>query len=148
MRQANQIFRHVSAEIIIMCRAFYKGKGDLKKVRILSFGMNQLGDSEGKTPGVHAECNALSKLMPIRRKKKLESINLLVIRLSGKNKIQCSKPCNNCIQTMKTLPQKKGYKIDNIYYSNSDGNIIKTTITSLEKEEKHYSQYYRRKMSQ
>jgi cytidine deaminase len=128
-----------------MCRAFYKGKGDLKKVRILSFGMNQMGDSKGKTPGIHAECDAILKLMSLKNKKKLESINLLVIRLSTKNKIQSSKPCGNCIETMKTLPQKKGYKIENVYYSDEEGNIIKTTLNKLDSEDKHYSKYFRRK---
>ena len=145
MRQANQIFHLASAETIITCRAFYKGKGDLKKVRILSFGVNQMGDSEGKTPGIHAECDAITKLMPLKNKKKLETINLLVIRLTPKNKIQSSKPCNNCIETMKSLPQKKGYKIEFIYYSDSDGNIIKTNLKKLDSEEKHYSKYFRRK---
>ena len=131
-----------------MCRAFYKGKGNIKKARILSFGVNQLGDTDGNTPGIHAECDAISKLIPLKPRKKLENINLLVIRLSTKNKIQCSKPCYNCIETMKNLPPKIGYKINNIYYSESNGNIVKTTIKSLEKEEKHYSQFYRRKMLQ
>jgi len=140
------IFHHVCAETIITYRAFYKGKGNLKKARVLSFGVNQLGDTDGNTPGIHAECDAISKLIPLKPKKKLENINLLVIRLSTKNKIQCSKPCYNCIETMKNLPPKIGYKINNIYYSDSTGNIIKTTIKALEKEEKHYSQYSRRKM--
>ena len=46
---------------------------------------------------------------------------------------------------MKTLPQKKGYKIENIYYSDEEGNIIKTTLNKLDSEEKHYSKYFRRK---
>ena len=142
------IFHRVCAETIITYRAFYKGKGNLKKARILSFGVNQLGDTDGNTPGIHAECDAISKLIPLKPRKKLENINLLVIRLSTKNKIQCSKPCYNCIETMKNLPPKIGYKINNIYYSDSTGNIVKTTIKALEKEEKHYSQYYRRKMLQ
>ena len=142
------IFRRVCAETIITYRAFYKGKGNLKKARILSFGVNQLGDVDGNTPGIHAECEAISKLIPLKPRKKLENINLLVIRLSTKNKIQCSKPCYNCIETMKKLPPKIGYKINNIYYSDSTGNIVKTTIKALEKEERHYSQYSRRKMLQ
>jgi cytidine deaminase len=142
------IFHRVCAETIITYRAFYKGKGNLKKARILSFGVNQLGDTDGNTPGIHAECDAISKLIPLKPRKKLENINLLVIRLSTKNKIQCSKPCYNCIETMKNLPPKIGYKINNIYYSDSTGNIVKTTIKALEKEEKHYSQYSRRKMLQ
>ena len=140
----NVIFHRVSAEIIIMCRAFYKGKGDVKKARVLSFGVNKMGDTEGKTPGVHAEYDAINKLIPLKNKKKLEPINLLVIRLSTKNKIQSSKPCSNCIEIMKTLPSKKGYKIEVIYYSDEDGNIIKTNLKKLDLEEKHLSKFYNR----
>lgn len=128
-----------------MCRVFYKGKGDLKKVRILSYGVNKMGDSDGITPGIHAEYDAITKLIPLRKRKKLETVNLLVIRLSGKNKMQSSKPCSNCIDIMKTLPEKKGYKIQNIYYSDADGNIVKTTLNNLDIEEKHISKYYKHK---
>ena len=69
---------------------FYKGKGDLKKARILSYGVNRMGDSDGITPGIHAEYDAIKKLIPLRKRKKLETVNLLVIRLSGKNKLQSS----------------------------------------------------------
>lgn len=146
MKMAMIVYRRVSADTIIIFRAFYKGKGDLKKVRILSFGVNQMGDSYGKVPGIHAECDALSKLMPLKNKKKLENINLLVIRVSSKNKIQSSKPCNNCIEAMQKIPEKKGYKIENIYYSDENGNIIKTNLKKLDSEDKHYSKYFRRKM--
>lgn len=143
MRMERKIYRRVSAGIIITCHAFYKGKGDLKKARILSFGVNQMIQSNGFSPSIHAECDAISKLIPLRQKKHLEQVNLLVIRLSAKNKIQSSKPCSNCIETMINLPPKKGYKIQNVYYSDSDGNIIKTSLASLEKEERHFSKYYR-----
>lgn len=104
-----------------------------------------MGDSDGLTPGIHAEYEAIKKLIPLRKTKKLESVNLLVIRLSGKNKLQSSKPCSNCIDTMKTLPEKKGYKIQNIYYSDSNENIVKTTLKNLDNEEKHISKYYKDK---
>ena len=143
----NLMFRLAFAGITIIYRVFYKGNGDLKKARILSFGVNQMGDSAGKNPGIHAECDALTKLMPLKNKKRLESINLLVVRFSPKNKIQSSKPCYNCIETMKNYPKKIGYKIENIYYSDSDGNIIKTNLKILDTEEKHYSKYFRRKCS-
>jgi cytidine deaminase len=123
---------------------FYKGKGDLNKAKILSLGVNSMGDSDGLIPGVHAEYDAIQKLIPLRRKKNLESVNLLVIRLSGKNKLQSSKPCSNCINVMKTLPRNKGYKIQNIFYSNGDGTITKTTLHHLDNEEKHYSNYKKR----
>jgi len=126
-----------------MCLVFYKGNGTLKKARIISYGVNKMGDSDGLHPGIHAEYDAIRKLLPLRRKKKLTNINILVIRLSGKNKLQSSKPCINCINTMKTLPPKLGYKIADIYYSNDNGKIIKSSIKNLESEEPHYSRFYR-----
>jgi cytidine deaminase len=118
----------------------------LKKANILSFGVNQMGDTNGEKPGIHAEEDAISKLIPLKRKKRLESINILVIRVSPKNKLQPSKPCSNCLRLMNILPEKKGYKIENVYYSDEEGNIIKKTLKSLENEEKHYSKYYRRRI--
>ena len=126
---------------------FYKGNVISKKARILSYGTNKMGDSAGLHPGIHAEHDAIRKLLPLKRKKRLENINILVIRLSGKNKLQSSKPCINCINTMKTLPIKLGYKIQDVYYSDSDGTIVKTNLRNLENEEKHYSRYYKRKIT-
>jgi len=103
-----------------------------------------MGDDNGKNPGIHAETDALTKLKPLRCDKKLKFINILVIRLSKKNNLQSSKPCINCINTMRILPPKKGYSIQYIYYSDNEGNIVKTTLENLEKEEKHYSRFYRR----
>jgi len=139
------MFHRVSADTTIMCHVFYKGKGNMKKARILSFGVNQMGDSNGNVPGIHAEEDALSKLMPLKYKKKLEPINLLVIRLSPKNKLQSSKPCFNCVKLLSIIPMKKGYKLENIYYSDDEGNIIKTNLQTLENSEQHYSKYYRNK---
>lgn len=124
---------------------FYKGNCQKGKINILSFGFNKMGDSDGHEPGIHAEHDVINKLKPLERKKKLEPVNLLVIRFSKNNKLQNSKPCANCIQTMKNLPEKKGYKIKNIYYSNDNGTIIKSNLKILEKEELHYSRFYRQK---
>lgn len=123
-----------------------KGKiATSNKVKILAYGTNYIGNEEGSDPGIHAECDVLGKLTPLKYKKKLEPINLLVIRLSKTNKIQSSKPCKNCIQSMKTMPIKKGYKLQNIYYSDGQDNLIRTTLDILEKEEPHYSRYYKRR---
>jgi len=122
-----------------------QGKLEFNNIKILSFGFNQMGDTNGNTPGIHAEYDALTKLSPIKNKKRLEIINLFVIRLSTKNKIQSSKPCSNCIDAMKIYPMKIGYKIKHIYYSDYQGNIVKTTLNDLDVEEKHYSKYFRRK---
>jgi hypothetical protein len=127
-----------------MRRVFYKGNSVLKKANILSFGFNMMGDINGNEPGVHAEHDAINRLKPLQRKKHLENVNMLVIRLSKNNKIQNSKPCANCIETMKTLPEKKGYRIKNIYYSDDNGYIVKSSIKNLENEDLHYSRYFRR----
>ena len=127
-----------------MLAVFYKGNGALKKVNILSYGFNMMGDISGNQPGVHAEHDAINGLRPLRRKKHLQNVNILVIRVSKNNKLQNSKPCANCIETMRVLPQKKGYRIRNIYYSNENGEIIKSSLQNLEKEELHYSRFFRR----
>ena len=134
----------------------------IKKSKVVAIGKNNISDGSktalqiGRSlnitkwkeyPYIHAECDALSKLMPLKNKKRLENINLLVVRLSSKNKIQSSKPCVNCIEAMKIMPERKGYKIENIYYSDADGNIIKTNLKTLDAEEKHFSKYFRRKRS-
>jgi len=121
-------------------------KGKINKLKVLSFSFNQMGDEKGSKPGIHAEQDAVSKLIPLKYKKRLENVNILVIRLSSKNKLQLSKPCNRCIKTMNIMPIKKGYKIQNIYYSDSTNNIVKISLKNLEKEEKHYSKYDRQRL--
>ncbi len=116
----------------------------LKKANILSFGFNRMGDTEGNDPGIHAEHDAILKLKPIKYKKHLINVNILVIRISKRNKLQSSKPCINCIQKMKSLPEKKGYRIKNVYYSNDNNEIIKSNLYKLENEELHYSRCIRR----
>ena len=105
-----------------------------------------MGDTNGHHPGVHAEHDAINRLKPLQRNKHLQNINILVIRLSKNNKIQNSKPCTNCIKNMKLLPEKKGYKIRNIYYSDDNGEIVKSSLKNLENEELHYSRYFRKNM--
>ena len=110
-------------------------------------GINQVGDIDGKIPGIHAEHSALLKLKPLKYKKKLESVNMLVVRFSKQNRLLESKPCINCIQNMSFIPQQKGYKIKHIYYSDATGGIIKTNLNNLQNdEEKHYSRFYRKKL--
>ena len=141
----NQIYNNACATIIIIYRVFYKDNGTLKKASILSYGINKIGDSKCLNAGIHAEHDAIRKLLPLKNKKRLKAVSILVIRLSVKNKLQSSKPCSNCIEIMKTLPIKIGYKIKDVYYSDNEGNIIKTNLNNLDNEEKHYSSFYRKK---
>jgi hypothetical protein len=96
--------------------------------------------------GIHAEHNVINKLKPLKRKH-LQNVNLLVIRLSKTNILQNSKPCANCIKIIKTLPSKKGYNIKHIYYSNDDGKIIKSSLSKLENDTLHYTRFYRQKLN-
>jgi cytidine deaminase len=104
-----------------------------------------MGDIHSNEPGIHAEHDAINKLRPIKRKRHLQCINMLVIRISKNNRLQNSKPCANCIEIMKTLPPRKGYKIKNLYYSNDNGELVKTTLKNLENEELHFSRFFRKR---
>ena len=123
---------------------FYKGNVHLKKASILSYGFNKMGDLAGNEAGVHAEYDAISNLKPLKRKKKLETINMIIIRMSKYNKLQSSKPCILCIRIMQILPIKKGYTIKHIYYSDENGNIVKSNLRTLENSEQHYSRFYKK----
>ena len=117
-----------------LCSNFNHASVILHKKSILCFGYN-------KSEGYHAEYDAINKL--VINKKRLKSINILVVRFNGSNKIQSSKPCYNCINTIKNEPCKKGYKIKYVYYSNEDESIIKSNIKELDSV--HISRGFRRK---
>ena len=115
------------------------------KLRIISYGVNSPSNMESKIPGLHAEQDAILKLKTLKCKKMLVPINILVVRFSKMNKILSSRPCSNCINAMGTIPQKKGYKIQNIYYSDDENNIIRTNLNKLNNEAQYFSKFYRRK---
>lgn len=94
----------------------------------------------------HAEHDAIEKLIKRNRKRRkyLINVDIIVIRFNKNNKLTSSKPCVHCIHRMLTMPEKYGYKINNIYYSDENGNIIKTKINELIKDDKlHMSKYFR-----
>jgi hypothetical protein len=74
----------------------------------------------GCTYGMHAEMEALSKLHPCPPNSK-KKIDLIVIRVDLNGQLRNSKPCSKCIEHLCRL---KKYKIQNVYYSDKDGNII------------------------
>ena len=118
--------------VIIILHVVLQGKIANNRINILSIGINYYpvknkNNNEKKT--IHAECDAINKLPNIKKK---TAINILVIRLSKNNKLGMSQPCNNCIKMLSSMPTKKGYLIKNIYYSDSNNNIIKTTLTKLQ----------------
>ncbi len=100
--------------------------------KILSFGQNYfpLYSENYKSPtcSVHAERDAINKLPKIRRKKK---INMLVLRFTKSKQLTMSMPCKKCVDNMHRLFPKKGYIVQNIYYSNHDGSIQKTNLSKI-----------------
>ena len=67
--------------------------------------------------------DAIDKLKFREKNKKLYEVNIMVIRVNNSGNLCSSQPCNKCIDYMKTVAIKKGYKIKKIYYSTSFGNI-------------------------
>jgi cytidine deaminase len=105
----------------------------------LSYGMNEIASIP-----IHAECNAIRHLRSRRKGLKRKKINLVVIRTSKSKKITISKPCVNCMHYLNNKPQLKGYEINNIYYSDICGEIIKSSMYDLNLNTTHVSKYYRR----
>lgn len=117
-----------------------KGKNaNLKKINVLSYGINKYTTDTDVIQGPHAEHDALLHLKYNchKNKKRKERINICVVRFSKTGKMQNSKPCHKCIEIMTTLPEKIGYKIDDIYYS-SDECIVLTTLKELQEEKEHH----------
>lgn len=99
---------------------------------ILSIGVND----ENR----HAEVDAILKLK--YRKDKLKhpiKISVLVIRVSTTGVLGMSRPCMHCTHALYSLPKKSGYIVKDVYYSDEDGNILKTTMTDLLMGPQHIS---------
>jgi len=55
-----------------------------------------------------------------------------------------SRLCEKCVLDINKISQNSGIKIKKIYYSTSDGNIHKTTLTKLTSDDNHHiSSYYK-----
>jgi cytidine deaminase len=107
----------------------------------LSYGMNSFKHNGTS----HAESDAIRHLIPRQKKKKNKNIDILVIKITKQKQISISKPCFHCMLYLNKIPPKKGYKINNIYYSDHDGNIIESSFSFLCCNTTHLSKYYRKK---
>lgn len=74
-----------------------------------------------KTKTQHAEVNAALGLKPNHENKKKKVIVLILRTNSDGTKLLMSKPCNNCIWSLKTILDKKGYKFKAGWYTDNDG---------------------------
>jgi cytidine deaminase len=103
----------------------------------LTFGQNWASC----TISYHAEHNAIRKLTN-RDSKKLQNVNIFVLRTTLAGTIGSSSPCSHCLAIMCTLAKKKGYKINDVYFTNSDREIERKKLTELLKEPPYLSRYY------
>lgn len=98
--------------------------------KVITYGEN-IPDSEYYHKNFHAEHNALRHLSPRKNKKRLIHIDIIVIRVNNLGYTIMSKPCLHCLQKMCMIPPILGYKVNKIHYSDSNGNIITTTLSKL-----------------
>tara|TARA_Y100000389_G_C17450756_1_gene514621 strand:+ start:514 stop:792 length:279 start_codon:yes stop_codon:yes gene_type:complete len=78
---------------------------------------------DGKYNSIHAEVNAINKL-PINNKRK--KVNVFVFRTNKSGKVlTMAKPCDNCIKYIKQNLRIKGYRLNNIFYTDFNGYIMK-----------------------
>ena len=59
-------------------------------------------------------------------KEKRKNYDILVIRINREGKLCNSRPCNQCIITLKNIGVKK------VYYSNDDGKIIHEKLGTMQ----------------
>jgi cytidine deaminase len=100
---------------------------------VLSYGENRY-DAKSIFPTIHAECDAMNKLPPVKRGR-IHRVDILVIRLNRCGNVGNSKPCGLCLERLKNL-HLKGYVLDTVYYSDR-GKIIKIKYSALMNEERH-----------
>lgn len=93
----------------------------------------------GCTYNRHAEIDALLKLPPSEKRKK---IDMLVIRISKTEKMGNSKPCFICLKYIAGL---YNYIVKNIYYSEPSGEIIKKSFMELYLSDTHHTTHRFRK---
>jgi hypothetical protein len=106
-------------------------------INILSYGINTF--LPNSLP-IHAELDAIMGLKPFVKSRPMV-VDLIVIKTS--NTTTCSsKPCQMCINSMRRLPQKHGYRIKNVHYTDSDGHIHSVSLDKIESD--HKSRFYRR----
>jgi deoxycytidylate deaminase len=116
-------------------------------------------DSDETYPGccysVHAEMAAILKLPPKksrrgrrRKTKKLEKFDLVVIRINRYNQLLNSKPCIQCLTFIRFKMNTMAFKMENIYYSNENGQISCQKFLDLlreSNEDRHKSRRFRHK---
>jgi cytidine deaminase len=86
---------------------------------------------------IHAEEDLIRRL-PFRRSRKLKTIDIVVVQVK-KLRYANSRPCASCIHKMQMCAPAKGYVVRRIYYSDKNGEMVKTTLDQLLREPMYHS---------
>jgi len=95
-----------------------------------------------RVPAVHAEVRCISNFIKTvkHESRSKQSCDLVVIRVSKRGLLGCSKPCKNCAEFITSLFVRHFLKIKTITYY--DTNIQSRTIYNLERD--HISRGWKR----
>ena len=72
---------------------------------------------------LHAEVDAVQKLK-FNEKGKRKKINLFVYRINNNKEFRYARCCDNCIKQIYKITKQKNYKVNKIYYTDNNQNII------------------------
>ena len=87
-------------------------------LKVLAYGINHYSILDYNIGiSTHAEVSAINKLPSTR---KIQNIDIFVLKIDRNGKLGYSKPCENCIRYMKIKLPKRNYKINKIYYTTSN----------------------------
>ena len=76
-------------------------------------------------PSTHAEIDAIGKIM--NKKNKPKKLDIVVVRYTKSGELAESRPCYHCLCFM----EKSRLDIRNIYYSTSEGTIVKERLEEM-----------------
>jgi deoxycytidylate deaminase len=136
MSKINRIINQIDTNNNYGDMKFKHVSGLIVKGKLVSIGNNHFRNivNNNIVPSIHAEIHALMKYLGSNNLneysvKKLKKSEIVVIRISNDPNINHyleSRPCSECIKMLKRL------NIKNVYYSNSDGKIVKECVKCME----------------
>lgn len=83
----------------------------------------------------HAEMTALDRLQRFCTSKRIETYDIVVIRVSKAGTLGNSRPCLHCIRAMLKHPR---VRVRNVYYSTNTGMIVREKLTEMMASETPY----------
>lgn len=76
----------------------------------------------------HAEMTALDRLQRLCTRNRVETYDIVVIRVSRTGTLGSSRPCLHCIQAMLKHPR---VRVRNVYYSTNTGVIVREKLSEM-----------------